>query len=178
MLCIGGKKCKTDEQRQTNKTQLKAELAKYRAKIRQEILNSWKQYCIQHNDSFGNIFKIMRNKLLNNSKMIHILLQNFNTDEDYEDIFEHLIKTHFEVIYTDASKIPKQLLLKNKMPKPISKRELRQTIAKNKIKIKSTQSPGIWQYSRQNENRSIRKLLHPLKNIFCICIKLSFFPKI
>lgn len=61
----------TGKQRQTIKTRRSAQLAKYNVKIRNAKLNSWKQYIRNIMIHFRKKFKIIRNKLLNNSDLIY-----------------------------------------------------------------------------------------------------------
>lgn len=71
--------------------------AAYKKAIQTQKVKSWRKFCSETRDKFGTLYKIIGNKTLNNTDLIHSTLLNTHHDSNYQDTFNHLIKHHFKL---------------------------------------------------------------------------------
>lgn len=160
-----------------NKTKLLPDLLKYKKQraiykilISKQKKQAWKTFCSNTQAKFGKLFKIVRDKTLKVTDLIHSTIYHTHEDSNYEDTYNHLINHHFQtnppITFTDIPPIPS-----SSFP-PFTQQE----ILEASRKLNGKKAPGT-----DNQDPNLIKNLCKhfpslVQEILNTCIKLNHFP--
>lgn len=154
---------------------LQRERAKYKKQIKLEKLNSWKNFCSNTKDKFGQAFKIATNKRLSNKHFLHTTMENSTPYTTKTDTFRELINHHFP----NSELTPPPLLdptleedVSVTPPPPFSFKEIKTALTEqNNLK-----APGYDKVDAFIIKNLFKKFKHLIRDLFNKCLTLNYFP--
>lgn len=156
----------------------KQSLAKYKLEIQNAKLNSWRNYCSNNTDNFGTLFKLLREKNIKSTNLIHTVLENSNLTDDYQNIKIQLLQSHFDINTQLTINDPIEYSKNNLLTLPpacapnVTDKELTYAMKCQRL----GKAPGadlIDGYILKNLIKNHKELM---KLIINKCLKLNYFP--
>lgn len=154
---------------------LQRERAKYKKQIKIEKLNSWKKFCSNTKETFGQQFKIATNKRLKNHHFIHTSLQGSHPNITKQEIFQDLLNHHFPINNLGMPPLQDPASGEDLPLKPpiFSFKEINSAINEQN-NLKAPGHDKIDAFIIKNINKTNKNLL---KELFNKCLILNYFPK-
>lgn len=160
------------ETKEHKKLKYKKALAQYKLNIKKSKINSWKKYCTNCNKNYGTLFKILRNKFLKPTDLIHTVLENSYKTETYDGVQEHLIRHHFDT----ANNFQQQQHLQGthlpEKPPDITKLEIQNALKTQNL----NKAPGPDNIDGHIIKNLITNFYTLMKKMFQKCLDLNYFP--
>lgn len=142
----------------------------YKKAIQTQKIRSWRKFCTTTQDKFGTLFKIIGNKTLKNTDLIHSTLLDTHHDSNYQDTFKHLIDNHFKL------EPPHFFITQHPLPSSTFPPITIQEIQEASHSLNGKKAPG----HDNQDPRLIKNLCTTfpslIQTLLNTCLKLNFFP--